>query len=247
MLDAEDTVSLSRLYHLNSEPWLNTAAYDDPANEVRYKRYDAPALALPARDAVSQVERLIAARRSLRGFADRAMPLSELATLLRVAYGVIDFRRDNGGIARFARSVPSAGALYPLELYTATRRVDGVPDGLYHYGVRAEVLEPVRDGDAFAAIEPMLLGQTYIATANVLLIVVAVFERTQDKYGPRGYRYVLLEAGHAVQNVALLAAERGLAALPVGGFEDARLNEYVGLDAPREGAVYLSAVGFPEV
>jgi SagB-type dehydrogenase family enzyme len=246
MLDAGDAVSLSRLYHLNSEPWLNTAAYDDPANEVRYKRYDAPAVALPAREHVSQVESLIAARRSVRSFADRSMPLAELAALLRVAYGAIDLRRGNGGIARFTRSVPSAGALYPLELYAATRRVDGVPDGLYHYGVRADALEPVRGGDAFAAIGPMLLGQTYVAAANVLLIVAAVFERTQDKYGPRGYRYVLLEAGHAVQNVALLAAERGLAALPLGGFEDARLNAYLGLDAPREGAVYLTAVGFPE-
>ena len=163
-----------------------------------------------------------------------------------MAYGVIDFRRGDNGIARFARSVPSAGALYPLELYAATRRVDGVADGLYHYGVRADALEPVRGGDAFAAIGPLLLGQTYVATANVLLIVAAVFERTQDKYGPRGYRYILLEAGHAMQNVALVAAECGLAALPLGGFEDARLNEYLGLDAPREGAVYMSAVGYPE-
>jgi SagB-type dehydrogenase family enzyme len=246
-LDAHDAFSLSRLYHLNSEPWLNSEAYDNPANTTGYKRHrDAPALALPAPRGETAVEALTAARQSHRAFADRALPAVVLAEILRAAYGVVDLRHDAGGVVRFARSVPSGGALYPLELYVATRRIDGIVDGLYHYGVREHQLEPVRTGPALDAIVPLLLGQTYVANANALLMFAAVFERTQNKYGPRGYRYVLLEAGHAAQNVCLYGTERGLATLCLGGFEDAHLNKLIGLQPPHEGVVYLVAAGTPE-
>ena len=90
----------------------------------------------------------------------------------------------------------------------------------------------------------LLLGQYFLDTANVALIFTAVFERTLKKYGPRGYRYVLFEAGHAAQNASLLAGESGVASVCVGGFRDGRLNEYLGLDGRSEAALYVVGLGY---
>ena len=80
--------------------------------------------------------------------------------------------------------------------------------------------------------------------ANLVIVLAAVFTRSQKKYGPRGYRYTLLEAGHAGQNICLRAAELGLSTLCMGGFVDSALNALIGLDVPREGAVYTLAAGY---
>jgi SagB-type dehydrogenase family enzyme len=87
--------------------------------------------------------------------------------------------------------------------------------------------------------------QDFFVAANVVAIFSAVFERTLKKYGPRGYRYILFEAGHAAQNLCLVAAELGLGSLPLGGFLDSRLNAFLGLDGLAEAALYGVAVGYP--
>jgi SagB-type dehydrogenase family enzyme len=79
------------------------------------------------------------------------------------------------------------------------------------------------------------------------LFLTAVFERTMSRYGPRGYRYVLLEAGHVAQNLCLVATELELGTLCLGGFRDAAINELLGLDPRGEGAVYAVAIGQPKV
>jgi SagB-type dehydrogenase family enzyme len=84
-----------------------------------------------------------------------------------------------------------------------------------------------------------------IEHANVVFFLAAVFQRTQKKYGPRGYRYVLLEAGHVAQNICLLAVEQGLGSLCMGGYADGRLNRALGLSQLEEGIVYSVAVGWP--
>ena len=86
----------------------------------------------------------------------------------------------------------------------------------------------------------------FVAAANVVVFLAAVFARTQTKYGPRGYRYVLLEGGHVAQNLCLMAAERGLGSLCMGGFIDAALNRFLDLAPLAEGAIYTVGVGHPE-
>lgn len=142
------------------------------------------------------------------------------------------------------RSVPSAGGLFPLEVYAFVQRVDDLPDGLYHYDVRGHALELVRSCDAFAELQPALYTHPFIQDANVVLCLAAVFPRTQKKYGPRGYRYILLEAGHSVQNFCLCATELELGSLCMGGFVDSRLNRLLGLDPKNEGVVYAAAAGY---
>jgi SagB-type dehydrogenase family enzyme len=247
MLPVDDAFTLQRLYHLNSEPWLNLEAYADPSHEMVFKSIssEGESLPLPKRAIETACGQWIARRRSCRKFADKPMPLEQFGTLLGDAFGITGVVSGPDGQAMYSRAAPSAGALYPLEIYAVTRRVEGLADRLYHYQCLDHALEPVKDDAPIGALGDLLLGQHFLEMANAALIFTAVFERTLKKYGPRGYRYILLEAGHTAQNVCLLATEMGLSTICTGGFYDTRLNRYLGLDGVIEAAVYVVGVGAP--
>jgi SagB-type dehydrogenase family enzyme len=144
------------------------------------------------------------------------------------------------------RPVPSAGGLYPLEIYALVRNVEGLPRGVYHYDSIGDALETIRQGSWENEAEEAFHTWAFVKHAPTIICVGAVFERSQSKYGPRGYRYVLLEAGHAVQNVCLSAREIGLTSLCMGGYQDSVLNRVVRLNGIEEGVVYTVAVGESE-
>lgn len=177
------------------------------------------------------------ARRSSRAFAAIPLRLATLATLLHAAYG---------GTAPARRTVPSGGALYPLELYVAAIRVDGLPSSISHFDPESHALEMVREGDVTTDLEATSAAPGVLDGAAALVLVSAVFWRSRFKYGLRGYRFALLEAGHLVQNVALAATALGVAALPLGGFYDDRLEELLGLDGVDESVVYAIVLGGDE-
>jgi SagB-type dehydrogenase family enzyme len=244
MIPLEDPTTLSLLFHLNSEPWLNDDAYRSAAANQETKR---PATILaeiplpsPPRSALA---RLIARRQSVRSFAPSTLAASSVAALLQAAYGILDGKPSSPESPILRRSVPSAGGLYPLEVYALCRAIEGLPDGIYHYDVIAHGLQHMMPGDPFPRLESMLYTYSFIEHANVVIALAAQFKRTQKKYGPRGYRYILLEAGHVGQNVCLMAAELGLASLCMGGYIDSSLNTLLGLDSMQEGVVYTLAVG----
>ena len=245
MLDATDTRSLALLYHLNSEPWINPDARADEAYRVEIKEMAASGerLRLPASLPGSALGELIARRSSCRTWAARTLALADLAAILAGGYGLGGTISFPSGLEMRTRSVPSAGGLYPLELYASLHSVSEVPDGLYHYNVLDHALERLR-----APLDPHVLAEAvipapFLVNANVLVFIGAVFDRTLSKYGARGYRYILLEAGHAAQNLCLVAAERGLASLCVGGFMDAQLNRLLELDPRLEATVYCVGLG----
>jgi SagB-type dehydrogenase family enzyme len=247
MLAAADTRSLALLYHLNSEPWLSAEAESDQAYQLEFKemRGAEAAVALPATSERGGLLELLGRRGSCREFAAGSLPLAVLAEILAGSYGLGRTLEFPGGLETRARSVPSAGALYPLELYLLLRQVETVADGVYHYNVLDHALERLQ-----AELDPLAFAEAVIAApllenANVLVVMGAVFDRTLHKYGARGYRYILLEAGHVAQNLCLLAAERGLASLCVGGFRDAALNRLLALEPPTEAAVYCVGIGHP--
>jgi SagB-type dehydrogenase family enzyme len=242
----DDPTSLSALFHLNSEPWLNEEAYRAAQYIQEFKIVDAPEghVALPAA-AETPLAALIRRRQSARMFGEGTLPLASLSGLLAACYGIAEVAPLEGGGSFLRRSVPSAGGLYPLEAYAIVRRVEGLRDGLYHYDVRGHALEGIRAGDLSAEMEPIFLTFPFVHRANLILCLAAMFPRIQKKYGPRGYRYTLLEAGHAAQNLCLAAAELELASLCMGGFFDSRLNGMLGLDPLDEGVVYSVAVGLP--
>ncbi|HEX5886676.1 MAG TPA: SagB/ThcOx family dehydrogenase [Pyrinomonadaceae bacterium] len=245
MIPLEDPTTLSLLFHLNSEPWLNDEAYQGSAmnQELKVPENIIGEVPLP-RPGGSALMELLAHRRSYREFAQKEMPLEHASALLASGYGAIARPRFGGQTPFLRRTVPSAGGLFPLELYLFTQRVQGLDDGLYHYDVIAHSLQQLRRENLFLTLEPMFYAYPFMKDANVVIAMAAVFLRTQVKYGPRGYRYILLEAGHVAQNVCLRAMELGLETLCMGGFLDSALNALVGLRLKDEGVVYTVAAGF---
>lgn len=170
-------------------------------------------------------------RRSVREFVARALSRAEILELAWAAQGIT---HGDG-----YRTAPSAGALYPLEMYLATA------DGLFHYSPRGHRLSARRATDVRPALERAAHGQAVVGAAPAVFIFAAVYRRTAAKYGAeRAPRYVHLEVGHAAQNLLLAAAALGLGGVPVGAFDDAAVHRALGLGAD-EAPVYLVPVGEP--
>jgi len=191
-----------------------------------------PAVELPPPRALrGRLGDLIASRRSAGPDVLRPVRLRDLATVLAASYAASARGRS------FHRPVPSAGALYPLEAYVVALAVTGLEPGVYHYDPfrhRLALLGPLR----FADLRETLVDQSVADVTAVLLVVTGVFWRSRLKYGPRGYRFALLEAGHLVQNALLASTELELAALPFGGFYDTLLDRLIGADGLDEATLH---------
>lgn len=188
----------------------------------------------------TSLDRAILARHSTRQFVPRTLTFAEISTILHYAYGMT---RDNGygPYPPCTRAVPSAGALYPLEVYFRSSHVEGLAPGIYHYNPKENAL------DALGASEQSLAASTiypdFVESAAVTLFITAVFERTTWKYGDRGYRYALFEAGHVAQNAALVAAALGLGCFSLGGFIDREIDDLLGLDGVTHSTLCMLCLG----
>jgi len=244
MLAYEDPFSLSLFYHWNSEPWNNEEAYSDPHAHMEFKSVGPPenAVLLPKAES-SHLTELIAKRQSCREFAPEPIRLSELASVLEAGYGLLGLRKWPNGYRTLGRPVPSAGGLYPLEVYVFSNRVEGLPPGIHHFNARDHSLEALSGPCSLAEVVPELMHQGFLEPASALCLLAGVFPRTLRKYGSRGYRYILIEAGHVAQNMCLRATEMGLATLCVGGFTDHKINRRLQLDGSAEAALYGVALG----
>ena len=202
--------------------------------------------ALPGRDfqLETPLGQLLRSRKSTRVFERRPLESEVLGRLLHASFGVRAYR-DLDGERVAARPFPSAGGQYPLEVYVATQAVAGLPDGSYHYSVREHELVARRSGLIHPALADIAIHQEMVLAANVVIIITAVFERTTWRYEQRGYRHILLEAGHLGQNLCLSASALGLGTVPIGAFYDHELNTLLGLE-PGEAALYLICCGVPE-
>jgi SagB-type dehydrogenase family enzyme len=186
------------------------------------------------------VEEAIRTRRSVRAYGGSPLTMDELSQILFAAQGI-----SGESYGQALRTAPSAGALYPFEVYGIVLNVEGLPDGIYHYRPADHALEAVKEGDFGGKIAQAGLGQEMLGEAGVTLALAAVFGRTRQKYGERGFRYVYMEAGHIAQNVLLEAASLGLGSVCVGAFYDEKVNALLGIDGREEAAVYLQPVGVP--
>lgn len=246
MIPVEDSTSLALLYHINSKPWTEGNAFVSLLPDVQYKEMSAlgEPVVLTRPSAESLLNKLLNERQSQRSFRECAMPLNDLSTLLSGTYATTQLRLIPGGFSFLSRTVPSAGGLYPLEVYVVTQQLQDTCDGIYHYNILDHNLELLRKGNFFSELSGHLANQYFFAGANAVVIFSAVFKRTLRKYGARGYRYILLEAGHAAQNLCLLATEQKLGTLCMGGFDDSGLNCFLGIDGVAEAAIYCVAVGY---
>jgi SagB-type dehydrogenase family enzyme len=182
------------------------------------------------------------ARRSERGFGAGKVSIGELATVLHAAYGIT--RHAGADDPQPLRAVPSGGALYPLEVYVVPARVVGAEPGLYHLDPLRHALEELTLGASpLALLEDAAVYPEIVEGCAATLLVTGMFWRSRFKYGLRGYRFTLLEAGHLVQNVLLVCAALGLAAVPLGGFYDRPIDELLGADGVNESVLYAVCLG----
>lgn len=239
---------LARLYHLNSSNTRSKVPdleLDESRRPAR-RRLDpgAERVPLPGRgfDLSAPLGATLAARRSRRDLQLSPLPLETLGRLLFMSFGIAGWSElADGSIPE--RPFPSGGGLYPLELYVVAQEIAGLPDGIYHYDPWAHELARRRNGCFQEQIAGMAFGQEVIRNANLVLCLTAIFERTTWKYGQRGYRYVLFEAGHVNHNLYLIATALGLAGFAIGGFFDQEVSRLLDLQAGEEDPLYLFCAG----
>lgn len=183
------------------------------------------------------LEKALRVRRSVREFQPEPVTLADVAQLVWAAQGITG--------AEGQRTAPSAGALYPLEVYLVAGRVNELATGVYRYAPQTHQLVPVAEGDKRDRLAAAALDQQWVREAPVTIVLAGVFERTTKKYGARGHRYVYMEAGHAAQNVHLQACALGLGSVAVGAFEDDAVKKLLGLRV-EEQPLYLVPVGKPK-
>ena len=171
------------------------------------------ALPRPSVTGSKPLEHLLAQRRSVRDYRSTTIELARIGQLLWAAQGITD--------SQGFRTAPSAGALYPLELYVVAGRIEGLTEGIYHYDPRHHQLTKTRDGDLRLELAKAALSQDWMKDASAIIVFTADYERTTKKYGNRGKRYVHIEVGHAAENLFLQTEALELVTIVVGAFNDA--------------------------
>jgi len=188
----------------------------------------------PKYDSNTSIEKALLKRRSVREYKDEPLILTQISQLLWAAQGITD--------PRGLRTSPSAGALYPLEVYIVVGNVKDLQDGIYKYKPYKHELERIVKGDKRNELCNAALGQTCIRSAAAVIVFSAVYERITVKYGERGIRYVYIEAGHAAQNVFLQAVSLDLGAVVIGAFYDNEVKKVMKMP-DREQPIYIMPVG----
>ena len=251
-------LSLSEIYHENTKLHPLTAQHVMPTNDYpaadlqamsrAYKQYpNVPRIKLPPIENILESNRtfdeVISSRRSVRDFADLDLSLDDLSKILHQSYGVTGELPGKGGFNQNLRSSPSAGALYPAEVYIAVRKVSGVDPGIYHYNVLNHEIELLIPDDPTEKIYEVCCGQEYVRQASIVIMISGVVARTKLKYGERGYRYALLDIGHLGQNIYLSCTCLDLSIMTTCGFFDDEANRLLRLDGVDETAMYVAFIG----
>ncbi len=188
----------------------------------------------PKYDSETSVEEALLKRRSVREYKNEALNIEGLSQLLWAAQGVTDSEGH--------RTAPSAGAIYPLELYVVAGNVKDIPAGLYKYSPTNHELTVIKTGDLREELHKAALNQDPIKNAPAILVLSAIYNKTTQKYGEVGLTFADMEAGHAAQNIYLQAVSLNLGTVTIGGFDDEIVNAVMGL-SEYEVPLYLMPVG----
>lgn len=188
----------------------------------------------------TMAQRMSTPRAELAG----AISAKQLSTLLHHSARANRMRRPTAAptVAQWVRPYPSGGALFPIELYVASTAVEGLPAAVSYYDARQHKLR-VLPGRSPAAVRSAETADDSVAAAPCTLILTGVFERSVQKYGPRGYRLALIEAGHLMQNFSLVAGALGLKSLVSASFYEAEMEQALDIDGVSEAALALVILG----
>lgn len=177
-------------------------------------------------------------RRSFREFTSAPLTPKELSNLLWATQGITEKSSPSS-----YRTVPSAGALHPIDSYLVINRIEGLKPGIYLLRVDEFSLELRNEGDFSEEISHAALEQSMAGAAAVVFVWVAVIRRSSQKYRDRAYRYIYLDCGHIAQNLYLAATALNLGCCGIAAFFDDELNSLIGVDGREETAIYMAAVG----
>jgi SagB-type dehydrogenase family enzyme len=183
----------------------------------------------------TSVEEALLKRRSVRRYKDDPLEIKEISQLLWAAQGITS---ESGG----ARTAPSAGALYPLELYLVAGNINNLSPGIYLYHPLRHTLSLVAAGDMRESLTAAAHLQGSVNRSAAVLVIAAEYRRTTRKYGARGIRYVQLEAGHAAQNICLQAVSLQIGTVTIGSFTDSLVKKICNLPEDQE-PLYLMPIG----
>ncbi|MDD3399531.1 MAG: SagB/ThcOx family dehydrogenase [Candidatus Pacebacteria bacterium] len=179
------------------------------------------------------LEEAITKRKSLRAYTKSPLSLKEVSQLLFAGQGLLGGDR---------RTIPSAGAFYPIEIYLSAARITDLPQGLYQHLPDGHKLKKITSANRTAKLAAAAFGQIWVKNAPAVLIICGDFEKTVKKYQDKGEDFVTMEAGHAAQNISLQAAALNLGTLCVGGFNEKEAKSALNIEKNKK-VFYLMPVG----
>ena len=198
----------------------------------------------PQTDGNISVEKALAKRRSRRDFVDKAISAEELSQILWAAYGITQPEPNRSSLRGGLRAAPSAGALYPFEIYLIVGKVNGIETGVYKYVSEEHKIVRTIDKDLREELSAAALNQDYIKKAPVTIFYSAIYSRMTEKYGDRGRdRYVCMDLGHSAQNIYLQAEALNIGTCAIGSFSDNRVSEILQLPEEEE-PLYIMPIGY---
>ena len=244
-----DVIDFSKIFHESSKdlakghPLIpaDSDEWPDEWKTTHYKAYPRlPKIALEDNPPSADFFDLIKKRRSRRDFTRTPITKRELSLFLKYSCG-------NTGpleLSRHRRAQASDGARFPIEVYPIVfRSGNDLKAGLYHYNVKDHALDVLWDREFSDEDIGQIFTYPWVKDAAIGIVMTAVFSRNQNKYGERGYRYILLEAGHIGQNLYLVSEALGLKCCALGGTKDENLEKLIDIDGVTESVVYGFAVG----
>lgn len=241
-------LSKSREFHIDTKisdfsAFETTPFYSWPEawRRVYYKaypRFDQVVLPHPSKKKLD-LEKALLDKESFREFSKKPIELSKFSDLLYYSAGIKSFTKEDDSTKR---TYPSAGARYPLEVYPFVFNVEKINNAVYHYHLKTHSLELILKRPFYRQTMRQF-NQAWTRKSATLVVITAMFDRTEGKYKDRGYRHILTEYGHMAQNFYLMSTALHLGCCSIGGFIDDGLNELLDIDGIDEGVVGVIAVG----
>ncbi|MDZ7798180.1 MAG: SagB/ThcOx family dehydrogenase [Patescibacteria group bacterium] len=213
--------------------WLNQdEVLKDENKNMNLSNKETIKLPEPRKDSEVSLEAAINKRSSVREYSDQEISLKDLSQILWAA---------NGTNEKGSRTAPSAGALYPIELYVVGK-FENYAAGIYHYQTPNHTLEKIKEGDFLSELSEISLDQQWIRKAPLNIVVTGVVSRTAEKYRERAEQYVALEAGPVGQNIYLQVSALNLGTVSVGALHDDQMSDFLDFE-PSQKAYYIFPIG----
>lgn len=236
--------NLSKMFHENTKKIESIGEYDKRIEYKIYPNSEKIKLINCKKEILKSefIQNLIY-RKSIREWEEKGIKLIDLSNLLNFSFG---YRGNNSyGFRTYA----SAGGRYPIEVYVLIENSPDLKKGIYHYNLFENCLELIKESDFSEEIYKLYKNQPFELKASFYLFFTMVFNRTMDKYGERGYRFIYLDAGHMLQNLNLVATYLGLGGVELGASSksDDYIDKMLGLSSELENVFLGVAMGYPKI